>query len=137
MGIKEFLVGLFLRGKPGKDGIWDYLGKRSADKSRVEQEKVHNEGTQKLIPLLKPGMVLTEGGPDWYREIRMPEALPPAMLLTTVMPQPPAPPLPADELDPAPRNELDPAPRNELDPAPRNETDPARRRAQGPADEPS
>jgi hypothetical protein len=137
MGIKEILVGLFLRGKPGKDGIWDYLGKRSADRSRVELEKVRNDGTQKLLPLLKPGMVLTEGGPDWYREIRMPETLPPAMLLTTVMPQPSAPPLPAAELDPAPRNELDLASQNALEPAPRNKTDPARRRAQGPADEPS
>jgi len=123
------LVGLFLRGKPGKDGIWDYLGKRSADKSRVELEKVRNAGTQKLIPLLEPGMVVTEGGPDWYREIRMPEALPSAMLLTTVMSQPPTPPLPADELEPATQNELEPPPRNE--------TCLGRRQAQGQADEPS
>jgi hypothetical protein len=137
MGIKEILVGLFLRGKPGKDGIWDYLGKRSADKNRVDLEKVRNDGTQKLVPLLKPGMVVTEGGPDWHREIRMPEALPSAMLLTAVMSQPPTPPLPADELDSAPQNELEPATQNELEPPPRNETDTARRQAQGQADEPS
>lgn len=137
MGIKEILVGLFLRGKPGKDGIWDYLGNRSADKSRVELEKVRNDGTQKLIPLLKPGMVLTEGGPGWHREIRIPEALPSAMLLTAVMPQPTAPPLPVGEVDPAPRDELEPAIGNELVLPPRNEMDPAFRRAQGQADEPS
>ena len=72
------------------DDIWDYLGKRSAVKSRVQLEKARNDGTQKLISLLGPGMVLTEGGHDWHREIRVPEALPPAM-------EPPA------------RNETDPA----------------------------
>jgi hypothetical protein len=97
------------------DDIWNYLGKRSAVKSRVQLEKARNDGTQKLITLLQPGMVLTEGGPDWHREIRVPEAPPP------VMPQPPTPPLPADELEP---------------PA-RNETDPARRQAQEPMDKPS
>jgi len=66
MGIVEILVGLF-RGRTGKDGIWDFLGKRSADKRLVELEKVRNDGTQKLIPLLEPGMVLIEGGPDWFR----------------------------------------------------------------------
>ena len=126
MGIVEILAGLF-RGRPGKDGIWDFLGKRSADKSRVELERAHNDGTRELIPLLKPGMVLIEGGPDWFREIRVPEALPPGMLLTTVTSPPEIPPLPADELESASRNELEPAPRNEADPA--------LRQAQGPADE--
>ena len=64
------------------DDIWDYLGKRSAYKSRVQLEQARNDGIRELIPLLKPGMVLTEGGPDWHREIRVPE---------------PQPPLPADE----------------------------------------
>jgi hypothetical protein len=67
VGIIEILASLF-RGKPGKNGMWDFLGKRSADKSRVELEKARNEGTQKLIPLLKPGMVLIEDGPDWFAE---------------------------------------------------------------------
>jgi hypothetical protein len=66
--------------------------------------------------LLKPGMVLIEGGPDWFREIRMPEALSPGMppALTAATSQPPGPPLPA------PWNELEAAPRQ----------------AQGPADDP-
>ena len=40
----------------------------------------------------------------WFREIRMPETLPPG----TVIPWPPVPPLPADELESLPRNELEP-----------------------------
>jgi len=108
MGIIEILAGLF-RGKPGRDGMWDFLGKRSADKGRVELEKARNDGTQKLIALLQPGMVLIEGGSDYFREIRMPEAPPPGTLLNTVISRPPIPPLPADELAPAPRKELGPA----------------------------
>jgi hypothetical protein len=126
MVIKEILLGLF-RGKSGKDGIWDFLGKRSADKRQVEIEKIRSDGTQKLIPLLQPGMVLSEGGPDWFREIRTPEALPPGMLLTTVTYPADTPSLPADELEPAARNELEPAARNELEPAARNELEPAAR----------
>ena len=117
MGIVELLTGLF-RGKPGKDGMWDFLGKRSADKSRVELEKARSDGTQELIPLLKPGMVLIEGGPDWFREIRMPEALPPNTPPDAVTFQPPVPPLPA------PRNELEAAPR-ELEAAPPQTLEPA------------
>ena len=118
MGIKEILLGLF-HGKSGKDGIWDFLGNRSADKSRVELERVRNDGTQKLISLLEPGMVVIEGGPDWFREIRAPEPLPPGMLLTTVAypSQPPS--LPVSELEQAAGNEA------ETTPPP----------AQGPADE--
>jgi hypothetical protein len=56
------------------DDMWNYLGKRAANKSRVRLEKARNDGT--LIPLLQPGTVLTEGGPDWHREIRLPEAPP-------------------------------------------------------------
>lgn len=104
------------------DDIWDYLGKRSAARNRVQLEKVRNDATQKLIPLLRPGMVLAEGGPDWHREIRVPEALPPTTHLTDVTPQP----LPADELQPAPRSELEP-------PA-RNERDLARRQTRGPTE---
>ena len=107
MGIVELLAGLF-RGKPGKDGMWDFLGKRSADKSRIEMEKARNDGTRDLIPLLKPGMVLIEGGADWFREIRMPEALKPGIPPNAVTIRPPVPPVPK------PRNELEAAPQNEL-----------------------
>jgi len=126
MGIKEILLGLF-HGKSGKDGIWDFLGKRSADKSRVELERVRNDGTQKLIPLLKPGMVLTEGGPDWFREIRAPEPRPPGMLLTTVTYPAETPLLPADELETTTGNELEAAAGNEAETT--------RPPSQGPADE--
>jgi hypothetical protein len=103
MGIIPILTSLF-RGRPGKDGMWDFAGKRSTARARVELERVRNEGTQKLVRLLPPGAVVTEGGPDWFREIRMPETFPPG----TVIPWPPVPPLPADELESLPRNELEP-----------------------------
>ena len=125
--ITKILASLFLRGKPGKDGIWDYLGKRSADRSRVDLEKARNDGTQKLIPMLKPGTVLTEGGPDWHREIRIPEALSPTILLADVIPEPPNLPLPAAELEPAPRRELEP-------PSP-DKTIPERQQGKEPTDE--
>jgi hypothetical protein len=85
MGIKEILVGLFL-GKSGKDGIWDFLGKWADRRSQVKFELAHNDGTQKLIPLLKPGMVVIERGRGWTREIRMPDAVQSGMLLTAVTP---------------------------------------------------
>ena len=62
-------MGLFCP-RSDKDGIWDFLGKRTAAKYRVELEKERNEGTQRAIQLLTPGMVLREGGPDWTREIQ-------------------------------------------------------------------
>jgi hypothetical protein len=127
MGIKEILVGLF-KGKSGKDGVWDFLGKWVTCRSQVKLEQVHNDGTQKLIPLLQPGMVVIERGRGWTREIRMPEALPPGVLLTPVTSLPTIPPLPPGELEPAPRNELEPGSPVEAEPAPR--------RAQRPADEP-
>jgi len=105
MGVIEILAALF-RGKPGRDGMWDFLGKRAEAKYRVGLEQERNDGTQKLIPLLQPGMVVIERGHDWTREIRMPEAPLPGTLLNTVISQPAIPPLPADELAPAPRKEL-------------------------------
>jgi hypothetical protein len=116
MGIKEILVGLFFRGKSDKDGIWDFLGKRSADKCRVDLEKARNEGTQKLIPLLGPGVVLVEGGPDWFREIHMPEVLPAGVLFSAVPSPPTIPPLSADELEQAAQNELEQAPQAGTEP---------------------
>jgi hypothetical protein len=106
MGIVEILAGL-VHGKSGRDGVWDFLGKRSADKARLELERTRNDGTQKVIPLLPPGTVLIEGGPDWFREIRIPEALPPGTPLNAITSRSPIPPLPA------PRNELEAAPPTE------------------------
>jgi hypothetical protein len=108
MGIKDILVGLF-RGKSGKDGIWDFLGKRAAGKSRVELELIRNEGTQKLIPLLKPGMVVIERGRDWTREIRMPDAVQSGMRITAVTPPSVITSLTPAELElPSPVPELEP-----------------------------
>jgi hypothetical protein len=108
MGIKEILMGLFCP-RSGKDGIWDFLGKRTAAKYRVELEKERDEGTQRAIELLKPGMVLREGGPDWTREISMSGTFPSGMLFTTVTPSfttvtPPStvPSLAPSELEPPP-----------------------------------
>ena len=102
-------MGLFCP-RSGKDGIWDFLGKRTAAKHRVELEKERNEGTQRAIQLLTPGMVLREGGPDWTREISMQGTLPSGMLFTTVRPPfttvtPPStvPPLASSELESPPQ----------------------------------
>jgi len=103
MGILVTLAGMF-RNAPGKDGLWDFLGKRSADKSRVELEKARSDATEKLIPLLKPGTTLIEGGPDWHREIRVPEEFAPGIVPGSVTSQPPLPlPPPLGELEAAPR----------------------------------
>jgi hypothetical protein len=108
MGIIQILTAL-LHGKPGKDGMWDFAGKRSTVKARVELERVRNEGTQRLVHSLPPGAVLIEGGPGWFREIHMPETVPPCTpFSTSAAPRPPIPPLPADELEPLSRNELVP-----------------------------
>jgi hypothetical protein len=87
MCIKWILMGLF-RARSGKDGIWDFLGKRAAHKSRVELEKARNEGTQKLIPLLGPGMVVREGGGGWMREISVPGTGTAEVVITTTMSSP-------------------------------------------------
>ena len=116
MGVIEVLAGL-LHGKPGRDGMWDFLGKWVGGRSQVKLEQVHNEGTQKLIPLLQPGTVMIERGRGWTREIRVPEVSRPTTVLNTVISQSPIPPLPADGLAPSPRPRLAPGPRNELGPA--------------------
>lgn len=102
-------MGLFCP-RSDKDGIWDFLGKRNAAKYGVELEKERNEGTQRAIQMLQPGMVLREGGPDWSREISMPGRLPSGMLFTTVTPSfttvtPPSavPPLASPELESPPQ----------------------------------
>ncbi|HET9970380.1 MAG TPA: hypothetical protein VFQ68_19255 [Streptosporangiaceae bacterium] len=134
MGIKEILVGLF-HGRSGKDGIWDFLGKWATGRSQVKLEQVHNDGTQKLIPLLEPGTVVIERGRGWSREIRVPERSQSGVLLTAVTSLPTTPPLPAGELGPARRNELEPGRRDEPGPASPDEAEPAPRQAQGSADE--
>jgi|HubBroStandDraft_5_1064220.scaffolds.fasta_scaffold33217_3 hypothetical protein len=101
MGIIQVLTGI-LHGKPGKDGMWDFAGKRSAVRARVALEKVRNEGTQELIRLLPPGTVLTEGGPGWFREIHMSETLPPGMAVGTTVLRSAIARLPADGLEPPP-----------------------------------
>jgi hypothetical protein len=81
MGIKEILMGLF-GGKSGRDGMWDFLSKRAAGKSRVELEEVRNKGTNEAIRALRSGGVLREGGPDWSREIRTPDAPSPSTVIS-------------------------------------------------------
>jgi hypothetical protein len=116
MGIIEVLAGLF-NGKPGRDGMWDFLGKWAVSRTQVKLEQVHNDGTQKLIPLLQPGTVVIERGRGWTREIRVPEVSRPTTVLNTVISQSLIPPLPADGLSPSLRPQLAPGPRNELGPA--------------------
>jgi hypothetical protein len=85
IGIKGILVGLFGR-KSGKDGVWDFLGKWVACRSQVKLEQVHNDGTQKLAELLRPGTVVIERGRGWTREIRIPDAVQSGMLIAAVTP---------------------------------------------------
>jgi hypothetical protein len=94
MSFKAILMGLF-GARADKEGLWDFLAKRSADKRRVELERTRNEGTQSAILSLRSGMMLREGGPDWSREIIAPGGAGPGVLSTAV-----ASPLPA--VSPAP-----------------------------------
>lgn len=73
MSVKAIMMSLF-RGQSGRDGVWDFLGKRAEGKSRLELERARNEGTQQAIPILPHGAVLREGGQGWVREIWMPGA---------------------------------------------------------------
>lgn len=116
MGIVEILAGLFHR-KPGRDGMWDFLGKWVTCKTQVKLEQIHNDGTQKLIPSLQPGTVVIERGRGWTREIRVSESSRPATELNTVISQSSIPPLPADGLSPGSRPELSRGSRPELGPA--------------------
>jgi hypothetical protein len=73
MSVKAIMMSLF-RGQSGRDGVWDFLGKRAESKSQVDLEQARNEGTQEAIRILPRGAVLREGGQGWVREIWMPGA---------------------------------------------------------------
>ena len=71
--------------------MWDFLSKRAAGKNQVELERAagknrldleeaRNKGTQMAIRALPAGGVLCEGGPDWSREIRIPDQPPAAVI---------------------------------------------------------
>jgi hypothetical protein len=70
MVIREILSCLF-GAKGGRDGVWDFLGKRAAGKDRVALEQERNLGTERSMALIRPGMIIREGGPDFWREITM------------------------------------------------------------------
>jgi hypothetical protein len=88
MGLRWILMRL-LRAQSGRDGMWDFLGKRAAARAEVDRElvdgqnrvglaEVQNKGTQEMIRLLQGGGgTVREEGPDWSREIHMP-AQPPS-----------------------------------------------------------
>lgn len=57
-------------------GLWGYLASRARDKSRVNLDRSHTEGTMRLVDRLPYGAVVREGTADTWREIRMPD--PPA-----------------------------------------------------------
>ena len=86
MGIMKILLGLF-RSNRGKDNMWDFLGKRAAAKQRIELEELRNQGTREAMQSLKPGMVLREGGPDWFREIQVSAASPSPVMFTRAEPR--------------------------------------------------
>lgn len=100
MGVKAILMSLF-SGKSGQDGLWDFLGKRASGKSRVELEEVRNKGTQEAIRALRPGGMLREGGPDWSREIRMPDGPSPTTVVSVAGIPPETRPLIIPQLEPS------------------------------------
>lgn len=74
------------RSRSGRDGLWDFLGKRAVGRNRVGLEEVRNRGTREVIQALPPGGVIREGGTDWSREIRIPDRPPPPVVtsVTTI-----------------------------------------------------
>jgi hypothetical protein len=72
LGVKEILISPF-RGKSGRDGILGFLGKRAADKIRVELGEVRNKWMQEAIRARQPGAMFREVEQDYSREIRMPD----------------------------------------------------------------
>jgi hypothetical protein len=95
LGLSAILAALFRSGQ-GRDGLWDFLGKRAASRDRVKLEEARNRGTQEAIAALPPGAVLREGGPDWHREVSIPDRPPPPAVigLASIQPvvMPPRPP---------------------------------------------
>jgi len=79
-----WILSRFARTSRGQKGLWHFLSVRAQGKSRVELEKVRNEGTMGAIDHLPGGALLRETGPDgWTREIwMMPDAhrLPPLLV---------------------------------------------------------
>jgi hypothetical protein len=86
------------RARPGRDGLWDFLGKRAAARNRVKLEETRNQGTQEAIRALPPGGVLREGGANWSREIRIPHQPPPTVIAVTTI-RPIVPPAGAQRLE--------------------------------------
>lgn len=71
MGIGGIVMSLLIR-RTGRDGLWDFLGKREACRNRVKLEEARNRGTQEAIRALRrTGGVLREEGSCWSREIRL------------------------------------------------------------------
>jgi hypothetical protein len=80
MSILGALAGIFRRGETSV-GIWGFFSKLADGRARIALERARNEGTQRAIELMSPGMELREGSPNWIREIRMPLAAAPAVLI--------------------------------------------------------
>jgi hypothetical protein len=72
MGVKGILMSFFAK-RNDKYGIWYFLARRADGESRVKLERERNKGTQEAIRSLPPGSTLREGGPDWSREISVPD----------------------------------------------------------------
>jgi hypothetical protein len=70
-------------------GLWGYLASRARDKSRVNLDRSHTEGTMRLVDRLPYGAVVREGTADTWREIRMPDPPQPPIFLS-MEPQAPA-----------------------------------------------
>jgi hypothetical protein len=111
MSVKMILMGLF-RARSGRDGMWDFLGKRAAGRDKVERERVagrnqvdleevRNKGTQEVMRLLRhSGGTVREGGPDWSREICLPDPPPHQTAIRVIAIQPAIGPTDAPSIEP-------------------------------------
>jgi hypothetical protein len=79
MSLTGFLK--LLTGKPSLTGLFAYLASRDANKSRVELEKARQEASTALISRLPNGAVFRESTMDGWREILMPSAQDPPVIV--------------------------------------------------------
>ena len=95
--------------------LWGYLASRDQNKSRIQLEKARAEGTKDLIHHLPYGAILREGTAESWREILMPDALQPPLLV-----------LPAEHTEPEAQSpELTGLPQLPIAPSRGDESDPS------------
>lgn len=75
MNITGALLGV-LGQQSTREGLWDFLGRRSVAANRVRLEEVRVRGAVEIINALRDtGGVFSEGGKSWSRDIRVPSPM--------------------------------------------------------------